>query len=188
MKENKNYGKFRDNNDQALEELFKQHYKSLCTYILQFTNDLATAEDIVQSVFAKLWIKKEQLKIDTSLKAYLYRTAFNTYIDHSRKKKRESQLLESLKNETIESRQENLDSRWEDRLASLKAEVENLPPKCREILLLSKRDGYKNREIAELLGISIKTVESQIRIAFQKIRKGLQNEDLFLFVLYLKDN
>jgi len=76
----------------------------------------------------------------------------------------------------------------EKRLEKLKAIIETLPEKCKEILLLNKMDGLKYREIAIKLNISIKTVEAQMRIAFQKIREGFKDNPLILFVLFKKLN
>ena len=76
------------------------------------------------------------------------------------------------------------DSILQKKIEKVKQLVDALPEKCREILLLSKREGYKNKEIAEKLNISIKTVESQMRIAFQKIRDGFEDNELLFFMLF----
>ncbi|WP_084532603.1 RNA polymerase sigma factor [Arenibacter palladensis] len=64
--------------------------------------------------------------------------------------------------------------------------VAKLPPKCREILLLNKRDGLKYKEIALKLNVSEKTVESQMRIAFKKIRGEFKNDKQFFVIIFNK--
>ncbi len=158
--------------DQALKELFDLFYKPLCSYVVQFTGRMSEAEDIVQSVFIKLWTKREELLISTSVKAYLYRSAYNSYMDKFRKSKRKEDFLESLKYEALFYQLEEEDAVLQKKIEKVKFLVDSLPERCKEILLLSKHEGYKHREIAEKLGVSIKTVETQLRIAFRKIREG----------------
>lgn len=169
--------------EQALKKLFELYYDSLCSYAVQFTRRMPEAEDIVQSVFIRLWIKRKELLISTSVKAYLYRSVHNAYLDKFRKGKRKDELLESLKYEALSYQFEEEDAIFQEKVEKVKSLVDTLPERCKEILLLSKQEGYKHREIAEKLGISIKTVEAQLRIAFQKIRKGFEEGMSLFFVL-----
>ena len=156
---------------QSFKKVFDLHYKTLCSYIVQFTNDMFEAEDIVQNTFINLWTKRETIKINSSLKSYLFRSAHNAYCDKYRKQKREERLLEVLKYEIIISKINEDDTLLSQKSQRIKVLVDKLPKRCKEILLLSKQDGLKQKDIALKLNISIKTVESQLRIAFQKIRK-----------------
>ena len=156
---------------QSFKKVFDLHYKTLCSYIVQFTNDMFEAEDIVQNTFINLWTKRETIKINSSLKSYFFRSAHNAYCDKYRKQKREERLLEVLKYEIIISKINEDDTLLSQKSQRIKVLVDKLPKRCKEILLLSKQDGLKQKDIALKLNISIKTVESQLRIAFQKIRK-----------------
>tara|TARA_R110002073_G_scaffold8207_7_gene45952 strand:- start:59754 stop:60257 length:504 start_codon:yes stop_codon:yes gene_type:complete len=157
--------------DQSLKELFDLNYRSLCSYMVQFTKDDQDAKDIAQETFIKFWEKRDKLQITSSFKSYLFRSAYNLYMDQIRKEKRNDLLLVELKYEGLLSQIEEEGSDQEEKINKVKQVVEKLPNKCKEILLLSKREGLKNKEIAIRLNISIKTVESQIRVAFQKIRR-----------------
>ncbi|WP_420603437.1 RNA polymerase sigma factor [Flagellimonas sp.] len=167
----------------AMKELFHRHYRPLCIYIIQFTKSSQQAEDIVQDVFAKLWASRKDLTIISSLKSYLYRSAYNSYIDRFRENKKEGLLLKDLKHEALSSQAEEDNILLQRKIEKIKKLVDALPERCKEIILLSKEKGYKNREIAEELGISIKTVEAQIRIAFKKIRNGFEDDSLLFFLL-----
>ena len=156
-------------NKQAFSSLFNSSYKMLCIYIVQFTKNMDDAEDIVQEVFVNIWSKRHSIIIHSSLKSYLYRAAYNGYVDRIRKEHRKDLFLIELKHQALQPQLED-ENNSEEKVYKLKIIVEQLPKKCKQIFLLSKSEGLKNKEIAENLNISIKTVESQMRIAFQKIR------------------
>ena len=127
------------------------------------------AEDIVQEVFVKLWEKRHSININSSLKSYLFKAAYNAYIDSVRKEQRSDVFLTELKYHALQFYTEEINGS-EEKMTKIKIIVDKLPQKCKQIFLLSKSGGLKNKEIANSLSISIKTVESQMRIAFQKIR------------------
>ncbi len=168
------YNKILEDDTRHLKQLFDLYYNDLCIYIFQFTKDMADAEDIVQSIFVKLWTRKHRLKIKTSIKAYLFRSAYNHYIDQLRKEKRKNLFLQELQYQGLLAQIEEEESDQEEELNQLEKFINELPQKCKEILLLSKKEGLANKEIARCLNISVKTVESQISIAFRKIRKKFE--------------
>ena len=127
------------------------------------------AEDIVQEVFVKLWDKRHSININSSLKSYLFKAAYNAHIDRVRREQRNNLFLTELKYHALQSYTEEINGS-EEKMTKIKMIVDQLPQKCKQIFLLSKSEGLKNKEIAISLSISIKTVESQMRIAFQKIR------------------
>lgn len=162
--------RIQNDDHQALKEIFDSYYQVLCSYILQFTHNIDESEDIVQATFIKLWSKRQQIHISISIKSYLFRSAYHLFVDEYKKQKRDSSVLEEIKYKVlISSIEEDIEVKLQ-RTKKIKELVNGLPQKCKEILLLSKETGLKNKEIAAKLDISIKTVESQIRIAFQKIR------------------
>jgi RNA polymerase sigma-70 factor (family 1) len=158
------------------------HHK-LCIYAFGLTNDHDYSEDIVQNVFINIWKKRNQLKDDFSIKNYLYRSIYNEFIDQYRKKKSvvelEKKYIDALSS-IVEEDENSL-----DRLITIvNQEIENLPPKCKQTFLLSKKDGLTNIEIAEYLNVSIKSVEAHITKAFSILRKTLGEKMqgiLFLF-------
>ena len=163
--------------------LFDLYYKPLCFYVMQFTLNMPDAEDIVQTEYMKLWDKRNELKIHTSIKSYLYKSVYNAFMLQLRKEKQRDKFLDSLKHKALAYRWDEDDKEHAQKIERIKKLVGQLPDRCREIVLLSKKEGYKNQEIADKLGISVKTVESQIRIAFKKIREGFGDVNLFLFLL-----
>ncbi|MDO5978107.1 RNA polymerase sigma factor [Flavivirga spongiicola] len=185
MTELKLISKIKKNDDIAFKLIFQKFYKPLLTYTKTFTYDEDKAKDIVQEAFIILWNKRKDLLENSSLKNYLFTLAYRLYIDQYRKDKFRNKVLDELKTSALKTRVHDDEKEGQKRLKKLLKLVQDLPPRCKEILLLSKRDGLKYKEIAQKLDISQKTVESQIRIAFQKIRDGYKNEGYFFVSFYV---
>ncbi|MGS2738226.1 RNA polymerase sigma factor [Sinomicrobium sp. M5D2P17] len=172
-------------NEQAFSQLVDKYHHSLCIYARSLSHDPYKAEDIVQNVFLKTWEQRKRLKPDFSIKNFLYRSVYNEFIDQYRK----YQSVTELEKKYIEALDTLVEEEEENPLAKLIAlvsqEIQNLPPKCRKVFVLSKRDGLTNTEIAEYLDISVKAVEAQMTKAFCLIRKKVGNKsNTMLFILY----
>jgi RNA polymerase sigma-70 factor (ECF subfamily) len=177
-----------NNDNNAFRKLFDLFYKRLLAYANTFTYDSKWSEDIVQQAFVTLWLKKDQLDKDKSPINYLYSIVHNSYIDDYRKKRRRDVFLDNLKHTSLIDNIDFDHELLEKRLFKLNRIIESLPPKCKEILKLNKIEGIKYKSIAVKMNISIKTVESQMRIAFQKIREGFEEGDSFFLFLVTKFN
>ncbi|MDX1768813.1 RNA polymerase sigma factor [Arenibacter troitsensis] len=156
--------------EKAFEQVMETYYKKLLIYAYSFTNDYPQAQDIVQNVFLRLWERRQNINIRESFQGLLYKSVYNEYIDDYRRKKSSIIINEAYKlalNYAVEDTNYQL---VEDKIALIKKEVEHLPPRCKQIFLLSKQDGLTNSEIATYLDISIKTVEYQIAQAYSVIR------------------
>ncbi len=174
------------NNDQkAFKLVFKRFYEPLLAYVTTFTMDRQEAKDIVQNSFIILWEKRKNLSNDSSLKSYLFTVAHNLFINHYRKNKFKNKIFIELKSKALSSRINEEECTTIEKTKELLILIDSLPPKCKKILLLNKREGLKYKEIANRLNISVKTVESQMRIAYQKIRKGFKNSPLVLSIIII---
>jgi len=159
--------------EHAYKFLFTSYYSDLLHYTIGLTKDQDKATDIVQVTFIKIWKQRSNLNIHTSIKSYLFSSAYHHFIDAYRKEKSELDLLEELKNEAfleILDEDENLEK---GRMLQVQQIINSLPPKCREIFLLSKKDGLRYQEIGNTLNISVKTVEAQMSKAFRMLREGV---------------
>jgi RNA polymerase sigma-70 factor (ECF subfamily) len=168
----------------VFNHIFKQHYKPLLAYVVTFTGNKNRAKDIVQNSFIILWNKRKTLSDDSTLKSYLFTVAHNLYITQYRKKATQIKFFDELKYNALNERVTEDDTIAKERINKLLDLIDELPPKCKEILLLNKQEGLKYAEISETLNISIKTVESQMRIAFKKIRLGFKKDELYLFMAF----
>lgn len=172
----------KEGDKKAFRFLFDQYYSSLCAFVNSYTGDMDSAEEIVQKTFFMLWQKREKLIIKTSVKSYLFTMARNNFLQTQKQRKKQNQLLERLKHQAIIEELEEDKELQEKKIEQLRQLIDQLPPRCQEILRL-KQKGLKYSEIADKLDLSIKTVESQMRIAFQKIKKGFKNSSIILFMV-----
>ena len=172
-------------NVNAYAYLVDSYNHRLCLYANSLMNDVPISEDIVQNVFIKVWEKRDNLKADFSIKSYLYKSVYNACINEYKR----NQSVTILEKKYIEELDRILEDKDEDALEKLiglvKEAIQELPPKCKEIFLLSKKEGLTNIEISEYLNISKNTIERQINIAFSKIRKNIGNKtNIILFFLF----
>ena len=147
-------------------------------FALRFVNDVDVAEEIVANSFAKIWQKiHEGLELD-NFQAYVYGAVRNESLSYIRNNKEKVGLenIPEIDEETIET---------SERDAKIWKAIEELPPKCRQVFLLSKRDGLSNEEIAEELDISIKTVKNQMTKAFSRLREALSSGHKPFFLPFL---
>ena len=160
--------------EKVFEQVFKTHFKALHSYAYTILKDDAIAEEMVQNVFFKLWEKKEQLDIQTSLKAYLYKAVYHeslNYLKHQKVKSvHQAYAMHSTDHTSNLAEKKLLQGEFENKLQMA---MNDLPEQCRTIFQLSRFDELKYREIADTLGLSIKTVENQMGKALKILRSKL---------------
>ncbi|NML20914.1 RNA polymerase sigma-70 factor [Pseudoflavitalea sp. G-6-1-2] len=158
----------------AFEKVFKSHFKSLHSYAYTIVKDDALAEEMVQNVFCKIWERKGQLAIETSLTAYLYRAVYNeslNYIKHQKVRMAyQAHATYQMSHQTDSASKKVLLGDLEQQLRKAMSE---LPEQCRTIFQMSRFEELKYQEIADRLGISPKTVENQMGKALKLLRSKL---------------
>ncbi len=166
----------KNNSKAVFDFVFTYYYSSLCAYARRWVRDEDTAEDLVQDFFVHLWIEGHRLEITSSLKSYLFASIRNrsiNHLKHNQVKKQYENYITDLRSESLQS------TEWEFSEAELteliKKAMEKLPPRCREIFCLSRFEGKNNVTIAEMLGISKRTVELQISNALKILRTELKD-------------
>lgn len=154
------------------KELFLKYYPPLTAFAFRFVKDEEAAKDIVQSVFIKIFERRDTLIIEESAKSYLYRAVSNACINYKRK--------EAVRLGHYELYVKELDEKFfEDAVEQSEEEhklflaIKNLPAQCQKIFMMSRLENRKNQEIAHELSLSIRTVETQISNALRTLRKAL---------------
>ncbi|WP_231635063.1 RNA polymerase sigma-70 factor [Pedobacter sp. PACM 27299] len=176
--------------DAAFEQLFKLHYKALHAYAFVILKDHDTAEEMVQGMFMKFWEKREMLQISTSVKAYLYKCIHNDCLNYLKHEKIKFKHQEHTMNNVFASSEPaSAKVEMNDLKNNLSIAMNELPEQCRTIFQMSRFEELKYREIADQLGLSIKTVENQMGKALRILRLKLSDflVLILLGIMYYKD-
>ncbi|WP_138483459.1 RNA polymerase sigma-70 factor [Dyadobacter bucti] len=164
----------RRGDEQAFEQTFRKYYPRLCNYACTLLKDEEESEEVVQTVFLTIWEKRADLEITLSLKSYLYRAVHN----HCLNRFKHASVREAHRDYTLNYIPQSYESVTEVIHASeleerIEKAVSTLPEQCQRAFRLSRFEELKYHEIAEQLGISIKTVENQIGKALKILRLEL---------------
>jgi len=159
----------------SFETIFRQYYQMLCSYAYRFVNDTDTAEEIVQELFYKLWEKRTELQITSSLKSYLFSAVHNRclkFIEHRNVEAKYRNYYLQHGSE-IDNEPQN-SSNVRELQGIIERTLDSLPERCGRIFRLNRFDGLKYNEIAEKLSISVKTVEANMGKALKLLRRNLR--------------
>lgn len=160
-----------EGNLDVFENLYSEYYQKLCVFLNSYTDDTIIIEDVVQDVFLKIWVNRKSLSIKTSLKSYLYKTAYTTLMQNYRELKRKNNMLSKYYYmATIQAIETDQDLK-NKRLKKLEKCISELPERCRAVFYEKKIIGLKYTEVAENLDISIKTVEGHVSRALSFLKK-----------------
>lgn len=173
------FGRIKKGDEKAFESLFHKYYGLLCAYGATILGDRDAAEELVQDFFVKLWEKRESISVESSVNNYLYRSVRNlciNYINHNKIKQNYARQMSENSEIQID---EDIVFPEPDIFDKIEEGINALPEKRREIFRLSRRDGLKYHQIAEKLQISVKTVETQMSLAFKSLREQLKNTFTF---------
>ena len=177
---------FKTSSEAGCEMLFRRYHRALCSHAVRYVYSKEVAEDIVSDVFCKFWKNQSYESVTSSYRFYLFRSVRNEAYSYLRS---EFQQLDSL--ETTEMPESSAGLRpdtitqFEETFQRVKVLVESLPPQCRKVFLMSRFEGKRYQEIAEELGLSIKTVEAHLVKGLSLVRKGLKDYLTFSVSLLL---
>jgi RNA polymerase sigma-70 factor (ECF subfamily) len=170
----------------AFEEIYNRYWYKMYVFTNKRLRCKEASEEIVQNFFTKFWQNRNTIKIDESLKAYLFSSISYLIINHLKKEALKNQYLQ-LSYTAVE---DQLDNSTEDivHLNDLQSiidkELEKLPVRCRSVFELSRKGNKSNKEIAHVLNISEKTVENHITNAIRYLRINLKNSLLFALLVF----
>jgi len=168
----------------AYEKIFRGYYRPMTAYAFRFLGNLPDSESIVQDVFLRLWQKRREIVISTSLQNYLFRSVKNQCINHIEHEKiRSGYQAMVIMNETDRSDYSEFFLEF-GLMKKIEAAIAALPPKRQEIFRLAREEGLKYREIADRLELSVKTVETQMTLALKQLREALKEfKNLVIFFI-----
>lgn len=174
--------------------LFREYYVSLCTYARRYVGRKDIAEEIVSETFMKIWENRNTINIESSVKAYLFQAVCNNSLNYLRKLKKAHRMEAFFQDaesynigfaETLDETDEqsfligNITQKIEEAMSQL-------PPQQQKAFRLKRQEGKKIREIASLMGLSVKTVEMHLSKATLKLQKKLKDylPSFLLFMLF----
>ena len=166
------------------QQEFSHYYEPLCQYAFSFVKEIHAAEDIVQDIFVHVWEKRQNLVGNEGMRFYLFTAVRNNCLTWLQRNKRSVVTAltgqESLQTAPEEYRKEKTET---DFHILMQSALDRLPPKCREVFVLSRMSKLTYQEIAETQGISVKTVENQMGKALRILRNFIRERQAFLTVL-----
>jgi RNA polymerase sigma-70 factor (ECF subfamily) len=174
----------------AYKTLYRLYYPKLLAISLGYISKKEDAEELVQDVFIKIWVKRKQLDVMTNLDGYLFKMTRNACLDYLKSKSRKLSLnpknlqLEAALNYHALSNDTASDLLLRELEQQIIKSIDELPEKCRAVFLKSRMEGLKNKEISKELQISHKTVEGHITKAVSHLRVALK-EFIYFMLFFL---
>lgn len=163
----------------AFEQLFRHHYAELCSFGARYVHDAYLAEELVQDVFTSIWVRRKNLVVDGSIRAYLFSAVRNAALNERKHQRVEADWEQTEMHTSVSplhSEPETPDvllerSELDERL---RGAMEALPERCRLVMHLRWRDQLSYAEIATVMGISAKGVENQLARGLERLRSLLR--------------
>ncbi|MCG6190663.1 RNA polymerase sigma-70 factor [Maribellus maritimus] len=180
--------KLKSGNILAFNQFFDIYSSKLFYFAKGYLKSVEESEELVQEVFTTIWEKRGQLKEESSFKAYIFTIAFNIIKKHFREKAQFRKFADNelLSEATIETTQQIDYNSLKDYILEL---TKSLPEKRREVFIKSRFEGHSNKEIADELGLSKKTIENHLNLALKEIRNKIENKKLpviLFFFMFIK--
>ncbi len=175
--------RFIDGDRTAFELLFRYYYAGLVIFASRIILDSDEAEEIVQDFFVRMWTRRREIKNSASLKNYLFTCIKNHSLNHLKKEKVDRKVREKLKEMIETDRLYQPDLFVESEMQSrIKAALNKLTPRTKEVFTLSRFKDLSNDQIAEQLNLSKRTVETHISNALKILRNELKDYRFLLFL------
>lgn len=166
----------------AFDELYKTYAIPLHRFALSILKSGDDAEEVVQNTFFKIWEQRKKIQSSQALKAYIFTIAYHLIIDLMRSRLKEKKYREGILEKATTNYDIEESIEFGDLLDRIDFIVKDLPPRKLEIYQLSRINHLSHNEIAEKLGISVKTVENGITFSMNFIKKRLQENSLAIFI------
>ena len=175
----------------SFEKVYHYYYPRLKYFSKQYLFDEEASKNIVQDVFTELWDRRKSLRNDTNLQAWLFTVTKNKSLKVISQLKSQYNYDSYIKSRSLDANYKSLSDFntsefvFEELQVQVNAALDKLTPACRKVFEMSRFDDKKNREIAEELNLSIKTVEGQISKALRSLKTELKDYLPLFYILFL---
>lgn len=162
--------------EEGCELLFRRYHRALCSHAIRFVYSREVAEDVVSDVFCKFWKNSSFDSVNTSFRQYLFRSVRHQAYSHLRDELRQLDSLDAsnLPEGWAGLRPDHI-TQYEETFNRVKELVAQLPPQCRKVFLLNRFEGKRYKEIAEEMGLSVKTVDAHLVKAMGLMKQGMKD-------------
>lgn len=173
----------KSSNEKAFEMLFRLYYEPLVDFCNKYVNDKDLAKGLTQQVFVNIWEKRDQLKVQSPA-PYLYQSAKNQCLNYLRHQKvkynyqRDEEFVEPL--DEMEFNEPN------DNLIQIYNSIDKLHPQCKRIFIMSRMHGLTHKEIADELGVAVKTIKNQIGKALKHLKEEFSHLNIGLIICLIE--
>jgi len=170
---------------EAFDMIYEKYSGKLYSFGLKYLRSTVEAEELVQSVFLKLWENSKNLKRELSFKSYLFTIAYNDICKLFRKRSYRQKFIDDILYENSQSSNE-IENRihFQSVLEQVQQIIEKLPERQRIIFMKSRQEGKSTKEIAEEVGLSPGTIDNYISESLKYIRGQLRNENLLVLLFF----
>lgn len=169
----------------AFNLVYKKYAQKLYAFSLKYLKSVEEAEELVQSVFMKLWENQQSLKKETSFKSYLFTIAYNEICNLFRRRKyQQKYAVDTLAVQSIPSDNSDTQFNYRSILNQVETIIEKLPEKQKHVFIKSRIEGKTTKEIAKEVGLSPGTVDNYISEALKFVRSNLNDDHLSLMLFF----
>lgn len=178
--------RIKEGDERAFDQLFNEWYARLALFARRYAISAAEAEEVVSESFMKFWLQRDGFDALPGIRSFLYITTRNAALNVLRKNNRlPTTPLDALETPVEEDPFFELEAIRAEVLGAVFREIENLPGKCRQVVLLTYRDGLNTAQIAALMGISVSNVTSQRARAISLLRIALADHYPAIYLIWL---
>jgi RNA polymerase sigma-70 factor (ECF subfamily) len=161
----------REGDPLSFEILFQKYYVRFYNFVFNLTKNSQAAEDIIQNVFMKIWINRASLRPDQSIHNYIYVLSKREMLNHIRDRKAYVQVERLVMAEQPSEEVTDQSMSLKELDESIRRFIADMPEQRRKVFLLSRYRGLTNKEIAEMMGLSVRTVDRHINLALTSLKK-----------------
>lgn len=165
-----------EGNEQAFEKIYNYYHKRLIAFSRNYTRSKELAEEVVEDVFVKLWCKRENVTQIQNLNIYIYTAVKHQSLNAISKEARRlvTELLEVSEYDVHSEDNSPHDLMVTSELMqSIQTAIESLPPRCKLVFQMIRKDKLHYKEVAEILNISVNTIDAQMAIAVKRLCSAL---------------
>jgi RNA polymerase sigma-70 factor (ECF subfamily) len=172
-------GQMKNDDARAFDQLFRKYSPRLFRFAFSLQKSNEDAREIVQETFYRIWTRRHELDVEKSFKSFVFTISYNLIVDQLRLRLKDQEYRRFIYRKfNLEQEPPPIKADYEILYRQIDQAIEELPEKRKAIFILSRRRGMSHREIADEMGISVKTVENQINLSLKHIRMRLGKDIL----------